>query len=104
MSLITKEREVRERRAAETILGVIDEREALESRMRGNVHVRFGGRRMEKGAVGCPSLPMHHGRTNSDVSRNLASRLPYLVSDWSDDQAVGIYRELTMEPSNGRTH
>jgi hypothetical protein len=59
---------------------------------------------MEKGAVGCPSLPMHHGRTNSDVSRNLASRLPYLVSDWSDDQAVGIYRELTMEPSNGRTH
>jgi hypothetical protein len=79
VSLITKEREVREMRAAETILGVIDEREALESRMRGNVHVRFGGRRMEKGAVGCPSLPMHHGRTNSDVSRNLASRLPYFT-------------------------
>jgi hypothetical protein len=51
--------------------------------MRGNVHVRFGGRRMEKGAVGCPSLPMHHGRTNSDVSRNLASRLPY--SPWATE-------------------
>jgi hypothetical protein len=28
-----------------------------------------------------------------------------LVSDWSDDQAVAIYRELTAEPApNGRPH
>jgi hypothetical protein len=31
---------------------------------------------MEKGAAGCPSLPLHYGLTNPGISRDLASRPP----------------------------
>jgi hypothetical protein len=34
---------------------------------------------MEKAAAGCPSLPSHYGLTNPGISRDLASRLPYLL-------------------------
>ena len=33
---------------------------------------------MEKAAAGCPSLPSHYGLTNPGISRDLASRLPYV--------------------------
>src|SRR5712692_9087990 len=44
--------------------------------MMGNYQVRFGGGRMEKGAAGYPSLPLHYGLTNPGISRDLASRPP----------------------------
>src|SRR3954447_22497376 len=43
----------------------------LESRMRGNLHVRFGGGRMEKDAAGSSK-----GRKNSDISRTSPAAYP----------------------------
>ena len=41
--------------------------------------VRFGGGRTEKGAAGCPSLPLHYGPVNELRHKTyLAGRLPYL--------------------------
>jgi predicted nucleic acid-binding protein len=65
------QRKVLVMRNAEAILAVI--RDDWRAGRPGNCQVRFGGRRMEKGAVGYPS----HGHTNSDIRRYLASRLPY---------------------------
>ena len=45
-----------------------------------NYQVRFGGGRMEKGAAGFPSLPLHYGLMNPGISRELASRLPNLLA------------------------
>jgi hypothetical protein len=55
------------------------------------------GRQLYRWAIDRKMLP----KVNAAGKRYGYGRL---VSDWSDDQAVGIYRELTMEPSNGRTH
>jgi len=41
--------------------------------------VRFGGGRTEKGAAGCPSLPLHYGPVNELRHKPyLAGRLPYI--------------------------
>jgi hypothetical protein len=55
--------EVREMGDAETTLAII-KNELLESRMMRKYPVRFGGRRTEKDAAGCPSLPLHYGPVN----------------------------------------
>src|SRR4051794_37881668 len=47
----------------------------LESRMRGNLHVRFGGGRMEKDAAGSSK-----GRKNSDISRTSPAAYPTITS------------------------
>ena len=66
--------------------------------MMGNYQVRFGGGRMEKGAAGYPSLPLHYGLTNPGISRDLASRLPNflgLADTYSEkDLETAILREM----------
>jgi DNA invertase Pin-like site-specific DNA recombinase len=53
--------------------------ELLESRMMRKYPVRFGGRRTEKDAAGCPSLPWHYGPVNELRQKPyLAGRLPYI--------------------------
>src|SRR5262249_48169345 len=65
----------------------------------GNCQVRFGGRRMEKDAVGYPS----HGHTNPDVRRYLASRLPY-CEELADQvpQVRKVGKNYVFEPTGGR--
>src|SRR4051812_28705865 len=86
--------------------------EWLESRMMGNYQVRFGGGRMEKGAAGHPSLPLHYGHTKPGTSRELASRLPtYLIEydtvntkgqSWSSARPVGpLFNRLTKRDVGG---
>src|SRR5215813_8743564 len=66
--------------------------------MMGNYQVRFGGGRMEKGAAGYPSLPLHYGLTNPGIRRYLASRLPnflQLEDSYSEkDLEAAILREI----------
>ena len=45
--------------------------------MQGNLHVRFGGGRMEKGRSRLTVTAAANGHTNSGVRRSLASRPPY---------------------------
>jgi predicted nuclease of restriction endonuclease-like (RecB) superfamily len=53
---------------------------------------------MEKGAAGCPSLPLHYGLTNPGISRDLASRPPTflgLKDTYSEkDLEAAILREM----------
>ncbi|MGP0066252.1 MAG: PDDEXK nuclease domain-containing protein, partial [Isosphaeraceae bacterium] len=56
--------------------------------------VRFGGGRMEKGAAGYPSLPLHYGLTNPGISRDLASRLPNFMSLAKDAEERALQKGL----------
>jgi hypothetical protein len=56
------------------------------------------GRQLYRWAIDRKMLP----KVNAAGKRYGYGRL---VSDWSDDQAVGVYRELTAEPAaNGKAH
>ncbi len=48
--------------------------------MLGNLHVRFGGGRMEKDAAGYPSLLSHYGLTNSGISRTSPAAYPTVIT------------------------
>jgi hypothetical protein len=63
--------------------------------------VRFGGRRTEKDAAGCPSLPLHYGPVNELRHKPyLAGRLPYLTSS-SEGVATRNYGCICYDRSLG---
>lgn len=63
--------------------------------MQGNLHVRFGGGRREKDAVGCPSLPTHYGLTNPDTSRT--SPAAYPTPCWPIPPACWSWRSFSAD-------